>query len=82
MNNKILYDFRNYTGDEFTFSKNNLQIYCDKVTNDKIEILINILKYPPEKINRVHFNNNFNNDLSEYNIQKILLNLMTYNKDL
>ena len=82
MNNKILYDFRNYTGDEFTFSKNNLQIFCDKVTNDKIEILINILKYPPEKINRVHFNNNFNNDLSEYNIQKILLNLMTYNKDL
>ena len=82
MNNKILYDFRNYTGEEFTFSKNNLQIYCDKVTNDKIEILINILKYPPEKINRVHFNNNFNNDLSEYNIQKILLNLMTYNKDL
>ena len=82
MNNKILYDFRNYTGEEFTFSKNNLQIFCDKVTNDKIEILINILKYPPEKINRVHFNNNFNNDLSEYNIQKILLNLMTYNKDL
>ena len=82
MNNKILYDFRNYTGEEFTFSKNNLQIFCEKVTNDKIEILINILKYPPEKINRVHFNNNFNNDLSEYNIQKILLNLMTYNKDL
>ena len=82
MNNKILYDFRNYTGEEFTFSKNNLQIFCDKVTNDKIKILINILKYPPEKINRVHFNNNFNNDLSEYNIQKILLNLMTYNKDL
>ena len=82
MNNKILYDFRNYIGDEFTFSKNNLQIFCDKINNNKIEALINILKYSPEKINRIHFNNSFNKELSEYNIQKILLNLMTYNLDL
>lgn len=49
MNNKILYDFRNYTGDEFLYSENDLHIYCDKLTNEKIEILINILKYPAGK---------------------------------
>ena len=81
MNNKILYDFRNYTGDEFLYSENDLHIHCDKLTNEKIEILINILKYPAGKTNKIHFHNNFNNDLSEYNIQKILLNLMTYNTD-
>ena len=82
MNNKILYDFRNYSGDDFVFTKNNLQIFCDKINNSKIEALINMLKYPPEKIIRIHFNNSFNKDLSEYSIQKILLNLMTYNLDL
>ena len=82
MNNKILYDFRNYSGDDFVFAKNNLQIFCDKINNSKIEALINMLKYPPEKIIRIHFNNSFNKDLSEYSIQKILLNLMTYNLDL
>ena len=82
LNNKILYDFRNYNGDEFCFSKNNLQIYCDKITSDKMEGLINILKYAPDIIIRVHFNNNFNNNLSEYDIQKLLLYLMTYNLDL
>ena len=82
MNNKILYDFRNYTGDEFTLNKNNLQIFCDKINNENYEIIINILKYPSEEINRVHFHNNFNQELSEFNIQKILLNLMTYNSNL
>ena len=82
MNNKILYDFRNYSGDDFVFTKNNLQIFCDKINNSKIEALINMLKYAPEKIIRIHFNNSFNKDLSEYSIQKILLNLMTYNLDL
>ena len=82
MNNKILYDFRNYSGDDFVFTKNNLQIFCDKINNSKIEALINMLRYAPEKIIRIHFNNSFNKDLSEYSIQKILLNLMTYNLDL
>ena len=82
MNNKILYDFRKYTGDEFLFSKNNLQIFCDKISDENFEIIINILKYPTEPINRIHFQNNFNKELSEFNIQKILLNLMTYNSDL
>ena len=82
MNNIILYDFRNYTGEEFSFSKNNLQIFCDKINNDNIEIIINILKYPSEAINRIHFHNNFCNELSEYNFQKVLLNLMTYNPNL
>ena len=82
MNNKILYDFRNYSGDDFVFAKNNLQIFCDKINNSKIEALINMLKYAPEKIIRIHFNSSFNKDLSEYSIQKILLNLMTYNLDL
>jgi Ran GTPase-activating protein (RanGAP) involved in mRNA processing and transport len=52
------------------------------VTNNQIEILLNLLKYPTEKITKISFNNNFNSDLSEYNIQKILLNLMTYNHDI
>ena len=82
MNNKILYDFRNYNGDDFVFAKNNLQIFCDKINNSKIEALINMLRYAPEKIIRIHFNSSFNKDLSEYSIQKILLNLMTYNLDL
>ena len=82
MNNKILYDFRNYSGDDFVFAKNNLQIFCDKINNSKIEALINMLRYAPEKIIRIHFNSSFNKDLSEYSIQKILLNLMTYNLDL
>ena len=82
MNNKILYDFRNYTGGEYFFSKNNLQIFCDKINNDNIETIINILKYPTEPINRIHFHNNFNQELSEFNIQKILLILMTYNANL
>ena len=82
MNNKILYDFSNYTGNEFQISKNNLQIFCDKINNENIEIIINILKYPSEEINRVHFHNNFNQELSEFNIQKILLNLITYNSNL
>ena len=82
MNNKILYDFRNYTGEEFFFSKNNLQIFWDKVNNENFEIVINMLKYPSEVINRIHFHNDFNQELSEYNIQKILLNLMTYNSNL
>ena len=82
MNNKILYDFRNYKGEEFTFTKNNLQIFCDKINNDKIESLINILKYSTEKITRMHFINSFNKDLSEYSIQKILLIVMTYNLEL
>ena len=82
MNNKILYDFNNYTGEEFSFYKNNLQIFCDKLNNQNIEIIINLLKYSNEPINRVHFQNNFNQDLSEFNIQKILLNLMTYNSNI
>ena len=82
MNNQILYDFRGFTGEEFSFAKNNLQIFCDKINNVNFEIIINILKYPPEPINRVHFLNNFNSQLSEYYIQKILLNLMTYNPNL
>ena len=40
------------------------------------------MKYPSEEINRVHFHNNFNQELSEFNIQKILLNLITYNSNL
>ena len=63
-------------------SNNYLQIFCDKINNENIEIIINTLKYPSEPINRIHFHNNFNQDLSEFNIQKILLNLMTYNTDL
>ena len=82
MNNKILYDFSNYTGEEFQLNKNNLQIFCDKINNDNYEIILNILKYPSEEINRVHFHNNFSQELSEFNIQKILLNLMTYNSSL
>ena len=82
MNSKILYDFRGYNGDEFSFSKNNLQIYCDKINNEKIEIIINMIRYSPEKINRIHFQKNFSQNLSEYSIQKILLNLMTYTTDL
>ena len=82
MNNKILYDFNNYTGEEFSFYKNNLQIFCDKLNNQNIEIIINLLKYSNEPISRVHFQNNFNQDLSEFNIQKILLNLMTYNSNI
>ena len=66
----------------FFFSNKNLQIFCDKINNENIEIIINTLKYPSEPINRIHFHNNFNQDLSEFNIQKILLNLMTYNTDL
>ena len=82
MNNKILYDFNNYTGDEFSFYKNNLQIFCDKLNDQNLEILLNLLKYSNEPINRVHFQNNFNLELSEFNIQKILLNLMTYNSNI
>ena len=82
MNNKILYNFSNFTGEEYNFSKNSLEIFNDKVTNNQIEILLNLLKYPTEKITKISFNNNFNSDLSEYNIQKILLNLMTYNHDI
>ena len=82
MNNKILYDFRNYTGNEFSISKNNLQIFCDKINNDNFEIIISILKYPPEPISRIHFLNNFNKELSEFYFQKILLTIMTHNPDL
>jgi len=82
LNNKILFDFNSYIGDEFSFSKNNLQIFCDKLNNQNLEILINLLKYSSEPISRVHFQNNFNQELSEFNIQKILLNLMTYNPNL
>ena len=82
MNNKILYDFRNYTGEEFFISKNNLQIFCDKINNENFEIVISILKYPTEPISRIHFLNNINPELSEFNFQKILLNIMTYNSDL
>jgi hypothetical protein len=82
MNNKILYDFNNYTGEEFSFYKNNLQIFCDKLNNQNLEILLNLLKYSNEPISRVHFQNNFNLELSEFNIQKILLNLMTYNSNI
>ncbi len=82
MNNTILYDFRSYNGEEFSFAKNNLQIYCDKITNENIEAIINILKHPSEKITRIHFNNNFDKDLSEFTIQKLLLNIMTYNQEL
>lgn len=82
MDNKILFDFSNFNREEYSFVKNNLQIHCDKMTNEKVDSIINILKYPPEKINKITFNNSFNNDLSEYNIQKILLNIMTYNQDI
>ena len=82
MNNKVLYNFSNFTGEEYNFSKNSLEIFNDKVTNNQIEILLNLLKYPTEKITKISFNNNFNSHLSEYNIQKILLNLMTYNHDI
>ena len=82
MNNKVLYNFSNFTGEEYNFSKNSLEIFNDKVTNNQIEILLNLLKYPTEKITKISFNNNFNSELSEYNIQKILLNLMTYNHDI
>ena len=82
INNKKLYDFKIYTGEELSYNQNTLQITCDKLTNEKIEIVINILKHPPKKINRIHFLNEFNRDISEYNIQKILLNIMNYNADI
>ena len=82
INNKILYDFSNFNREEYSLVKENLQIHCDKITNEKVETIINILKYSSEGIKRITFNNNFNNDLSEYNIQKILLNIMTYNKNI
>ena len=82
MNNKILYDFRNYKGEEYTISKNNLQINCDKIDNNCIDGLLNIIKYSPEKITRIHFKNSFNRELSEYNIEKIFLYIMIYNNDL
>jgi Ran GTPase-activating protein (RanGAP) involved in mRNA processing and transport len=82
MNNTKLYTFKNYTGEEFTFTKNNLQIYSDKLTNENIEALINLIKYPSEKIVRIHFNNSFNKKLSECNIKKILLNIMNYGQEL
>jgi Ran GTPase-activating protein (RanGAP) involved in mRNA processing and transport len=82
MNNRILYDFRNYTGEEFSFSKNNLQIFCEKINNENMDIIINKLKYSLEPISRIHFHNNFNQEFSEFNIQKILLNIMTYNPNL
>jgi hypothetical protein len=82
MNNKILYDFRNYNGEEYSFIKNNLIISNDKINNENTEAITNLLKYSSEKITRIQFNNSFDKNLSEYNIQKILLNLMTYSKDL
>jgi hypothetical protein len=82
INNSKLYDFSIYTGEEISYNQNTLQITCDKLTNEKIEIVINIVKHPPKKINRIHFLNEFNRDMSEYNIQKILLNLMTNNADI
>ena len=82
MNNTILYDFRSYNGEEFSFTKNDLKIQCDKITNENIEAIINIIRHPPEKITRIHFNNTFDKDLSEFTIQKILLNIMNYNLDL
>ena len=82
INNTKLYDFKIYTGEEISYNQNTLQIACDKLTNEKIEMVISIFKHPPKKINRIHFINEFNKDMSEYNIQKILLNLMTYNSDI
>ena len=58
MNNKVLYNFSNFTGEEYNFSKNSLEIFNDKVTNNQIEILLNLLKYPTEKITKISFNNN------------------------
>ena len=81
LNNVILYDFRTYTGEEFSFVKNNLHIYNDKITNENIEGIINILKHPSDKIIKIHFKNSFNKDLSEFNIQKILLNVMNYSQE-
>ena len=80
MNNKILYDFRNYNGEEYILAKNNLIISNDKINNENVEAITNLLKYSSENINRIQFNNNFNANLSEYNIQKILLIIMTYKK--
>ena len=82
VNNKILYDFRNYRKDQFTLEKNYLQISLNTVNNENIEALINILRYPTEKITRILFNSNFDKNLSEFNIQKLLLNLITYNSGL
>ena len=82
MNNTILYDFRSYNGEEFSFAKNDLKIQCDKITNENIEAIINIIRHPSEKITRIHFNKTFDKDLSEFTIQKILLNIMNYNLDL
>ena len=76
-----MYDFRTYTGEEFSFVKNNLHIYNDKITNENIEGIINILKHPSDKIIKIHFKNSFNKDLSEFNIQKILLNVMNYSQE-
>ena len=82
LNNSIVYDFRSYTGEEFSFVKNNLHIQNDKITNQNIEALINMLKHPPEKIVRIHFNNSFTKDISEFTIQKILLNVFNYNQEI
>ena len=82
MNNKVLYDFRNYNGEEFSFSKNNLQIYWDKINNENMEIIINIIRYSPENITRIHFHKDFDKNLSLYNIEKILLYLMNYASNL
>jgi Ran GTPase-activating protein (RanGAP) involved in mRNA processing and transport len=82
MNNKVLYDFRNYNGEEFSFSKNNLQIFWDKINNENMEIIINIIRYSPENITRIHFHKDFDKNLSLYNIEKILLYLMNYTSNL
>ena len=78
INNKVYYDFRNFTREEFKLINFKFNIYCDKITNEKVEIILNTIKYSSDKIKQVTFSGNINSDLSEYNLQKILLTLMIY----
>ncbi len=82
LNNKVIYDFRDYDGNEFTFAKNSLTIDNNKITNKKVQILLSLIKFPSEKINRIQFNGNFGSSFSEYNIQRVLLYIMRYVPDL
>ena len=78
INNKVYYDFRNFSGNEFKLVKDKFIINSEKITNDKIEIILNMLKYSSDKIKKILFNGSFNSDLSEFNLQKILLTILIH----
>ena len=79
LNTKKLFSFSSFYGEGALISKGGLFVDNSKMTNYTVENVINLIKYPKEKILKVQFSGNFlYENITEEKILKIFNAIMMY----